>query len=894
MAALVHVHGPGLPITEDVVIAVAMRKTHWRQLLSLLLDSAALNVPISDQALQTIIRRSDNAVEAMGLLLYQRNEIRLTEEMVRLAAANKRAGSQLIKVFDQHLGNRFPITEKVVKAAAGNGYQGLDILAYLLERWGHQLPITESIVIAAIQNLYCQQMIHLLQEKHCVPVTARVIEVAACSTEATSLLTMLLPQDGAESLVTPAVVSAAIQNWTHVDSLLPALIRIGEKGGRVVATQRALEEAAHVSYKATATLLPFVPHDVAISEGIMEGIAKCDQAGAAVTRMVLDRNEKGIPITAAVVRAASQNADGAEIIQLLFQRCGDSLSVTEDLVIETARGFNGELVTFLLDRGNVTTCMTSAVIEAALENRDSGIDVLNALVRLGIEIPITSKILEDVAQDPKSREDVMDLLLSQRPRGVFITEGVVKAAVSNEEVAASMLNLIVRSTAGEIPLNEEIMTAAVRNERCGEDIVSFLFDKQLVQGAPITQKVINAAARNGISGGHILARFLERKGVEYICPLFTAEVLKTAASNTHAGKEIVELMLSHEPGISIAPEAVHAAIENNYNREEIIALLLGSPGSNIPISSDLLEAAAGVSAEATKTLLGRTGNNIIITETIMRLAASNSTSGVDLVAFFLYEHGASDVIKENVLKAAAGNTGYQQGAVILTMLLNHGAKGMVTAEVVAAAAANHNQDVLNILIYRMGEQLPLSVRVFGAAMGSIHALDKLKSLLPWAESDVSLLKQVTSSATLGSWPLREKLTFVLDRWGSDFAVTEETVRSVATDGFHSEEMLSTLFEHRGHDVPVTEEVVIAAAGAGYYAKGLMTILVAERGETLPITAKILEAAVRNTSQGLDMLRLLFSDRDEDIPFSEDVLKAAAVLQDPAVMFFLENHLPVPR
>ncbi|KAL3451722.1 hypothetical protein BJX65DRAFT_223896 [Aspergillus insuetus] len=890
MAALVRVHGPGLPMTEDVVIAAGMNKARGCELMSLLIDSPGLNAPFTNHVLESIIRRSEIATEMMDLLLQQRSETVLTEEMVRLAAAHEKSGTELIKLFFSHLGKQLPITENVVKAATANDYQGLKILEYLLAHWGPKLPITEKVVIAALRNMYCQEIIDLLQEKQSVPVTPRVIEIAAASvTKATSLVKTLLPLHGAENLITSAVVSAAIQHWNEVDSLLSLLVGVGGSGSRVIATERTVEEAAHAGYKATAALLPFVPDNIRISESTMKGIVKYDEAGAPLTRMALDRAGKCIPFTAAVVRAASCNINGPEIFKLLVQHCRESLLITEDLVIETAKGFDGNLITLLLDRQDVGPCVTSSVIEAALENRVSALDVLEALARLDIKIMVTEKILQDVVQNPKSQEDVTSFLLRQGSGKVPITEGVVRAAVSNEEVAGIMVKLILDHTTGDMPLNEDIMTAAVSNENCGKHIVDLLFGMDSAQAIPITRSVINAAAGNRTSGTDILARCFEHKWEGYI---LTPDILVTAARNTRLSKEIVELILNHEPSIPVTVDALNAAFENRYAGEELFTLLLGCPGLNVPITSKLLEAAAGVSAEATKALLNQHGNNVKITEPIMKMAAGNSDSGAELLGFFLDEHDASDAITEAVCKAAAANTGYDQGPVIISMLLSHGGKDIVTAGVVQAAVANNNQRVLDLLLYELGEGLPLSAGVFKAAMESVYAIDILKKLLPYAEHNDSLLKQVAGSATLGTYGREEKLKFFLDQWGRDFSVTEEIVKEVVTAGLSSEKMLSTVFDCRGRDLLVTEEVVIAAAEAGYYAKYLMPNLLIERGDALSITPRILEAAIRNTDCGLELLSLLFSERGDEIPFCEKAMKAATELSDRTVLFFLENHWQV--
>jgi hypothetical protein len=894
MGALLHVHGPDVPITEDVITAAAMNEGHGPQLVSLLLGRVRVNLPVTERSLNIIIRKSQNAAEILELLFQWKKDIMLTEELVRLAAANRREGRKLISLFFHRMRNQLPMTESIVRTAAKNSTEGLEIMDFLIEKWGDSLPITEGAIMAALRNLlHWREMINLLQVRYHIPVTARTLEVAASDVlHATEMLTMLLARDGSGILITEAVLSAAIQNWSQVETLLPILIVDDDKKCRVIVTERMMEEATLTSYRATAALLPFLPDEVPISAKAMHGIVTHDKNDAPLTKHVLNKRGGNIPITAAMVKVGTEYYNRKEIIKLLFEHHGDRLQVTEDLVIETARAFDGELVTLLLDRQDTSALVTEAVVQAALENTDACADILKALVKLQIEIPVTERILQDVAQNPKSSEEVMGILLSNRPSEISTTEKIMKAAVSNENLGEAMLKLFLSHSSGTVPVTEDVVATAVMNNGCGKELFDLLLDQGFIEGVPITQNIIMAAAGNTTNGSNMIARILEQNGKEYLRPFVTAELLIAAMSNSYEGLELVKLLLSLEMDIPITTETLKAAVTHSYHAAELVELLLGHPCFNTAITTEVLQIAVGNGydgARIIKLLLNRDSIHTPITDEVMEAAARNSSTTGEIMALLLAQEGASGLITTELLKEAAKNCSH--GKEVLDVLFEHRCKDMITEEVVEAACRSSSLETLILVLQEMSDHVQISKNAMKAAVESDNAMDKLRILLQWRDNAVPISEAIVTKA-LSHFDAPKMLRFLLHQWGKDVPITEEVVKSVAANWSYGEKLLPLLFDHRGQDVPVTEEVIIAAAGNGSRAHNLIAILLDERGNDLPITENVLKAVVRNEENGLEVLRLLFSEQGGNIPRSEEVLKVAAELPRHAISFFLENHWQV--
>ncbi|KAI2927959.1 hypothetical protein CBS147321_11138 [Aspergillus niger] len=91
-------------------------------------------------------------VNITSILLQRLQEIlRVSEEVVKAAAANEGQGDRIMQLLLEHRGDKLPVSEEVVKAAAANEKQDDQIMQLLLEHCGDKLPISEEVVEAVVE-----------------------------------------------------------------------------------------------------------------------------------------------------------------------------------------------------------------------------------------------------------------------------------------------------------------------------------------------------------------------------------------------------------------------------------------------------------------------------------------------------------------------------------------------------------------------------------------------------------------------------------------------------------------------------------------------------------------------------------------------------------------------
>ena len=112
MEDLVYRIRDNVQILEEEVVRVA--RSFGKEMLTLLLDLGRDNVPI-------------------------------TEGVVKAAVENGRSGKEVMALLLDRRGGDVPITEGVVQAAAGNGECGKEVMALLLDRRGDDVLITEGV-----------------------------------------------------------------------------------------------------------------------------------------------------------------------------------------------------------------------------------------------------------------------------------------------------------------------------------------------------------------------------------------------------------------------------------------------------------------------------------------------------------------------------------------------------------------------------------------------------------------------------------------------------------------------------------------------------------------------------------------------------------------------------
>jgi Ankyrin repeats (3 copies) len=163
---------------------------------------------------------------------------------------------------------------------------------------------------------------------------------------------------------------------------------------------------------------------------------------------------------------------------LLFDRRGDQLPITEEVVKAAARnGGNGnwEVMALLFDRRGDQIPITEEVVKAAAGNWGNGKKVMALLFdRRGNQLPITEEVVKAAARNGGNGTEVMALLFDRRGDQIPITEEVIKAAAGNEQYGKELITLL-HQKANFIPSRDIIDVAAAN----GQEGILLYFKEQL-------------------------------------------------------------------------------------------------------------------------------------------------------------------------------------------------------------------------------------------------------------------------------------------------------------------------------------------------------------------------------------------------------------------------------
>lgn len=190
-----------LEYTEDIVVTgevVEAAAANWRScqdILALLLEKRDGIIPVTKEALCSIIKRQWDSMETLMLIFEKsRAEISITEDVLLKAAETSPPSVETLKLLLERQGSKMNITERIVNAAAGNRYRAKRLVALLLDKGGSGIPITTNTIETIIDNERdgCGILTLFLQRGITnIPMTERILERARNSNQSHKLVKLL-------------------------------------------------------------------------------------------------------------------------------------------------------------------------------------------------------------------------------------------------------------------------------------------------------------------------------------------------------------------------------------------------------------------------------------------------------------------------------------------------------------------------------------------------------------------------------------------------------------------------------------------------------------------------------------------------------------------------------
>ncbi|KAJ0115534.1 hypothetical protein J7T55_010356 [Diaporthe amygdali] len=272
-------------------------------------------------------RQGNNIIDVLDYLLALRgDQITISEDLLYIAAQDIFNGADILDLFLVMRGDRITVSEETLQAVVENIRDGSAIIEIILSRYGDQIRVTEEVFKAAAGSRRCgKPLIELLLQryKNHIRVTEEILKAAAANIEQGASIMELLLQNYVDEIdVTEEILKAAAANSKNGSAILDLLLERSR-------------------------------NKIKITEGILKAAAANVQCGKAVMESLLGSGHQ-IIVTEEVVKAAVTNpGDGYAVLDLLVERYGGNVLMTEGIFKAAAgsrAGWNREKVSALLLR----------------------------------------------------------------------------------------------------------------------------------------------------------------------------------------------------------------------------------------------------------------------------------------------------------------------------------------------------------------------------------------------------------------------------------------------------------------------------------------------------------------------------------------------------------------
>jgi len=215
--------------------------------------------------------------------------------------------------------------------------------------------------------------------------------------------------------------------------------------------------------------------------------------------------------------------------------------------------------------------------EAAIHGNSKIVEMLLADARCHLQKRHLERILTAVNTN---QEDIVRVLLNagalstakDSKEHLPISEWALETAVGSWENGLEITKALFEhlGTHAHSLITERVIQAAARNGLSGVEVLQLLLDRR-PEHVNITEGILQAAAGNRLHGAEIMTLLLKQKGSD-VC--LSQELVKEAAKNTKSGKEVISLLLQHLDCLaSEGPERLFGLIVESFD-EDVARLFL--------------------------------------------------------------------------------------------------------------------------------------------------------------------------------------------------------------------------------------------------------------------------------------------------------------------------------
>jgi hypothetical protein len=158
----------------------------------------------------------------------------------------------------------------------------------------------------------------------------------------------------------------------------------------------------------------------------------------------------------------------------------------------------------------------------------------------GFLLDLTSQSVASFAKLAKTSDaSEVDLFLRRRGLEVPLSEDMITAAAGNKENAIAVVSLLLQKRRNEFKVTTNVITAAAGNEKDGLKITKLLYRGHESEWG-ITEQVVKAAAANENKGLEIMKFLHQKHGHTFTV---TKGVIQAARGNTTSTMDIINFLL---------------------------------------------------------------------------------------------------------------------------------------------------------------------------------------------------------------------------------------------------------------------------------------------------------------------------------------------------------------
>lgn len=503
----------------------------------------------------------------------------------------------------------------------------------------------------------------------------------------------------------------------------------------------------------------------------------------------------------------------------------------------------------------------------------------NKLLLAFPENEISKTLLRDTLQHGHDHE--VQLILHQ-PRAFSIGEKDLYSAVSNCNVK---LARTIMQNIEQVRPSEELMISVVKNAWSASKLLHLFSEK--FQTLPVTHEVLKEAVIHCPVGAFKLIEQL----FEFCPQQNVTEELLCAGANSNL--EVMTFLMQRKGSVEVSETLIKAAIPNGQKASgsvEILRMLLpfsrtGTPTTAITVS--VLELAFSISDEETVELLVSAEPSLRSLEKADQLlvaAAGNSGFGQGTSILQLVVQADKTNVPNEAWLAAARNEGFEkEGYHILNRLFAVSHEVNVKEDLVAAAAANNRSaTALMELLISHTEKLPITEGVMIAA-ASNHILGEsiLRLLIDYVGADVNITTPILIAAAengrCGFHVLKALLPYIqggkLPQEVANAAAKAEPMENFFLPSYWWSGQPILRFVLKQPAISITEDLLRFAAGNKYSGLQFVRLLLAHPKNQLPLSQRIVESAVCNPIHGDLIMKHLLEKRSDEIPLNKEIVTA---------------------